>query len=160
MVDSNNISIKLFRVKNGMRTPHILVLDRERNVISEEVDPAELERILSNPFLVARHMVDAPAGLDGRAALALHQQGLYAEVRDDGGLHISRDAPDDWTRRFNRWTTVGKSNPFTGTDELREAYFSDLALVETRVAAGDCPSCEVTRVMGSYKIKLRELTDP
>lgn len=148
---NEHISIVVFRPLDGIRTPYKITLDRLRNVISDEVDRDALERIKANPFILARHRIDA--GPDTHTAL-LQAQGLHRQVTDKGVL-ITRTPPDEWSTKFDQWLKKDQPNPFPGTDELRVSYYQELDDVEARIAAGNCPGCEIIKTQVSYRERLR-----
>jgi len=149
-----HINITVYRTLYGIRTPYVIKLDRMRNVVSDEVDSAELARIKNNPFLLARHRIQqGDARTEAHAAL-IQSQGLHKYVTDSG-IVISREPPDEWTTQFEAWLDSGKPNPFPGTEDLRTEYFQEVSDVQERINAGNCPGCELTKTQVRFRVKLR-----
>lgn len=150
---SDLIKINVYRPLDGLRTPYTISLDRQRNVVSDEVDQVELERIKSNPFLLKRHTLTPDA--QAQHADLLRQQGLYRHITE-AGVVISREPLDDWALDFEKWIAKDQPNPFAGTDGLRMEYFDEHDAVSERVAAGDCPGCDLIRLQVTYRTKLKQ----
>lgn len=155
---SELIKIHVFRPLDGIRAPYTILLDRFRNVVSDELDEEGLARIKSNPLVLARHTIS----VDGQPAPAaprgdlLQQQGLHKHITDNG-IVISREPPDEWSLKFEDWLSEDQPNHFEGSEELRAEYFAERDEVQGRINAGHCPGCELTRLQVVYRIKLREL---
>lgn len=135
------IVIKVFRPLDGIRTPYILELDAARNVLSFEVDHAELGRIKANAALLARHQTAAPL--------------LYTHITDEGVL-LSAEPLDGWGALFEVWQDTTQPNPFPGTCGIREEWAADLKETRQKIENGDCPSCDMMRLKVSYRVKIKE----
>lgn len=145
----------MFRPIEGIRTPFILTLDKMRNLISDEIDHAELERIKSNPFVLARHRVaETPEAKIAAHDQLLRSQGLHKHITDKG-IVISRDPVDEWGQQFEAWLDRGQPNPFPDTDDLREEYFAAHDDVAARIAEGTCPGCEMTKTQVTFRLRVR-----
>jgi hypothetical protein len=150
------IKITVFRPLDGLRTPYTISLDRMRNVVSDEIDFVELERIKSNPFLMARHKLDAgPAAKTDAHNALLQSQGLFKHITDTGVV-ISREPPDQWSEQFVTWLAKDQPNPFPDTEDLRIEYFEAFDDVTARIAEGNCPGCELTKTQVGFRIRVRE----
>lgn len=56
----------------------------------------------------------------------------------------------------SKWQTESiAENPIPGTDDLRASYFQDLEKLQASYD-GECPACEIGRLMRSYKEILEE----
>lgn len=152
---SELISFSIFRPVGGIRTPHIMTLDRGRNVVSEVIDYEELGRIKSSPHRLARHTVDTAENAEERQAATLQRGGLYKHITDKG-ITISREPPDGWALKFDDWRDPAHPNPFAGTDELRAAYLVERSVIMAEIDAGNCAGCEMNRVDVSYRNQLRK----
>ena len=148
------IKINVYRPLEGLRTPYTIVLDQQRNVVSDEIDAVELAHIKATPSVLARHTINSTPETQHAALLTKH--GLYKHVTETG-IVISKEKPDAWALSFEGWQDKDAPNPFTGTDALRSEFFQELVDVQDRIAAGTCPGCELNRLKVSYRARLREL---
>lgn len=152
---SELIKIKVYRPLDGLRTPYTFTLDRQRNVISDEIDEEELEQIKANPAALRRHTIAAPPVSH---ASNLKEQGLFKHITD-AGVVISRQPPDQWELSFEDWLDKDKPNPFPYSEDLRFEYFDELDDIKARIAEGTCPGCELIKMQVSFRIRLREMLD-
>jgi hypothetical protein len=155
---SELIKITVYRPLDGIRTPYILSLDRQRNVVSEVVDEAELAHIKANPMVLKRHTLVATPAAPVSHAAHLKEQGLYKHITD-AGVVISRQPPDQWEVSFEEWLDKDKPNPFPYSEDLRFEYFDELDDIQARIAEGTCPGCELIKMQVSFRIRLREMLD-
>jgi hypothetical protein len=155
---SELIKINVYRPLDGLRTPYTIALDRQRNVVSDQINEVELAQIKANPMALRRHTI-APAD---RPALShvdnLKEQGLFKHITD-AGVVISRQPPDRWELDFIEWLDKDKPNPFPYSEDLRFEYFDELDDIQARIAEGTCPGCELIKMQVSFRIRLRELID-
>ncbi len=153
---SQTIRIDVYRPLNGIRTPYILLLDQRRNVVSDEVDEAALNRILESPYLLGRHLVDEAPGVSVQAAQTMRKMGLHAE-HGPRGLVVSRVAPSEFSSNFSKWLVSTRPNTFEGTDALRAAYFAEKKALDKKVKAGECAPCELSALIATYRAQLKAL---
>ena len=157
MLTSNElIKINVFRPLDGLRAPYTISLDHLRNVVSDVLDEAELQRIKSNPYLLARHQIEkGPEAAAREHQSLLDSQGLHRHVTERG-IVLSREPLDSWELNFDMWLDPDSPNPFENTEDLREEYFVERADVVSRIASGNCPGCELNRMQVGYRNRLRE----
>ncbi len=144
----------MFRPIDGLRTPCLIVLNRQRDVIFDGVDEEALAQIKASPHRLARHRLE-PAAMDPKTAV--EQAGLQRHVTEKGIL-LSREPLDEWGQKFEAWLDSSKPSPFRDpeSERLRIAYFEEKVDTELRIAAGNCPGCELNRLQVEYRLKLRK----
>jgi hypothetical protein len=168
-VTDSLIRLTVYRPLDGLRAPYVITLDHMRNVVSDEVDTAELARIKSDPLLLSRHTLNhaAPLPTADEATLVyepadsketkLLEQGFYIRLSDTGVM-ISKEPPTQLELKLRNWLRPDKPNPFPETDEMRLTYFNEADELQNKVTSGGCPRCEITKLQISYRDKLREVT--
>lgn len=155
---SELIKINVYRPLDGLRTPYIISLDRQRNVVSEVLNEAELAHIKANPTILRRHTIGPVPSAPGTHSDNLSAAGLFKHITD-AGVVISRQPLDSWELAFEEWIDKTKPNPFPASEDLRLEYFDELDDITARIAEGTCPGCELIKMQVTFRVRLREMID-
>lgn len=149
-------NLRVYRNISGIRVPYDIQLDKHRNVVSEEVNSAELSLQMKHPdSYVLGPPVAAPNDISQ----------FLPTVPTIGPGNVVHHVPlagmTDFTRKFVEWSArvvPPLPNPFPGTEALREEFFKAMNDEEAAAEAEgrQCSDCELGRVANQYKQKLKK----